>query len=122
MDMLSPVVSVLSAPSIFQPTNHAPGKSMSFTINNDNNIMEVRCIKLDGINSDEMTWPDIGELTLNGKQLCVFKPLRKNSSLRKRKDIIFSTTELLRNSVNTIIIHEATPTPEEKSAFRIKQR
>jgi len=52
----------------------------------------VRCIKLDGkINSEEPTWPDIGELTLNGKKIFDFKPLQNNSALKKRKDEKFTT-------------------------------
>lgn len=43
------------------------------------------------MNSEEPTWPDIGELTLNGRRVFEFKPLQCNSSLKKRKDEKFTT-------------------------------
>jgi hypothetical protein len=54
--------------------------------------VEVRCIKLDGkIGSEESTWPDIGELSMNGRRVIEFKPLPNNSSLKKRRDEKFTT-------------------------------
>lgn len=38
--------------------------------------VEVRCIKLDGkCGAEEPTWPDIGELSVNGKRVHDFRPL-----------------------------------------------
>ncbi len=54
--------------------------------------VEIRCIRLDGKQgSEEPTWPDIGDIAINGKRMIEFKPLQNNSSLKKRKDEKFTT-------------------------------
>ena len=75
MDLLHTVVEVLCDAVPFQPTNHAPLKSLSFKLKQkvSTQALEVRCIKLDGkFNSEEPTWPDIGEISLNGRKVFEF--------------------------------------------------
>ncbi len=48
--------------------------------------LEVRCIRLDGKNNYELTWPDYGYIKFNEAKLLDFKPLVSNSSLKRRKD------------------------------------
>lgn len=55
--------------------------------------VEVRCIKLED-KSHEQCWPHNGELVLNQYKYLEFKPLQQNSSLKKRKDEKFVTTEV----------------------------
>lgn len=42
---------------------------------------------------DEPTWPDYGELLVNGAKLYDFKPLALNTSLKKRKDSVLVLKE-----------------------------
>ena len=51
-----------------------------------NEALEVRCIRIDGINNNVQTWPDIGKITLNDSLLISFIPLATNVGLKKRKD------------------------------------
>lgn len=48
--------------------------------------VEVRCVRLDGKNNYEMTWPDCGYVKINENKILDLKPLVNNSSLRRRKD------------------------------------
>lgn len=48
--------------------------------------VEIRCVRLDGKNNYEMTWPDCGYIKLNENKILDMKPLVNNSSLRRRKD------------------------------------
>lgn len=48
--------------------------------------VEIRCVRLDGKNNYEMTWPDCGYIKLNENKILDLKPLVNNSSLRRRKD------------------------------------
>jgi E3 SUMO-protein ligase PIAS1 len=42
----------------------------------ENRAVELRCIKLDGKHgAEEPTWPDVGDLAVNGKRILEFKPL-----------------------------------------------
>ena len=55
--------------------------------------LEVRAIKLED-KSHEQCWPHNGELVLNQYKYLEFKPLQQNSSLKKRKDEKFVTSEV----------------------------
>jgi E3 SUMO-protein ligase PIAS1 len=88
------VIEILCEPVPFHPTNHASLKTLTFSVKGrvPTQAVEVRCIKLDGkANAEEPTWPDIGELQLNGRKVFEFQPLQVNSSLKKRKDEKFTT-------------------------------
>ena len=52
--------------------------------------VEVRCVMINGI-CHEQTWPDAGDLYINGVRVRQFNPLVANSSLHKRKDEKFFT-------------------------------
>lgn len=91
-DPLAPVKQVL-----VEPSRLASGHKYSFhlslvdhgelqkTIQRDFDI-EIRCLKIDGEHFFEQTWPDKGEIGLNGKIIREFQPLARNSALKKRKD------------------------------------
>lgn len=66
--------------------------------------IEIRCVRLDGPHNYDTTWPDLGELRINEKKILDFKPLAKNSSLKKRKDCSFLTNDfsLIRKGTNTV--------------------
>lgn len=53
----------------------------------------------------EITWPDVGELTINNVRVLEFKPLVLNSSLKKRKDEKYFTNDLNLISSGVNIIH-----------------
>lgn len=55
--------------------------------------VEVRTIRLEN-KTHEHCWPHQGELDLNGYRCLEFKPLQHNSSLKKRKDERFFTTDI----------------------------
>lgn len=48
-------------------------------------LIELRSIKIDG-QYEDISWPDLGDLQLNGKKIQDFRPLANNSCLKKRKD------------------------------------
>ncbi|CAD8212742.1 unnamed protein product [Paramecium pentaurelia] len=81
-------------------------------------LIELRSIKIDG-QYEDISWPDLGDLQLNGKKLLDFRPLANNSSLKKRKD-----EKLMLNleygQVNILTIRELNGTSEMK-AYRINQ-
>ena len=55
-------------------------------LSNPRHQVEMRCIRLDGKNNYELTWPDYGYVKLNENKIADFKPLINNSSLKRRKD------------------------------------
>lgn len=57
-----------------------------FDVANPRYQIEARCVRLDGKNNYELTWPDYGYVKLNESKLLDFKPLINNSSLKRRKD------------------------------------
>lgn len=60
---------------------------MTFEVEDAIDFVEIRCIKIDGTNAaDDITWPDIGDLMLNGRTVLSFIPMQANSSQKKRKD------------------------------------
>ena len=72
-------------------------KTLTLTINlkfthftqiskNQDFAVEIRCLKLDGKNFFEQTWPDKMTLKVNGKLVKDVKALHHNSSLKKRRD------------------------------------
>jgi hypothetical protein len=48
--------------------------------------IEVRCVKIDGINNDVQTWPDICQISFNDNPLLTLAPLANNIGLKKRRD------------------------------------
>ena len=48
----------------------------------------MRSIRLDAKYMNEITWPDFCEILINQQRVAEFKPLKSNSSLKKRKDEI----------------------------------
>jgi len=60
---------------------------------NPSYALEARCIRLED-KSHEQCWPHNGELILNQFKYLEFKPLQQNSSLKKRKDEKFVSTEI----------------------------
>jgi hypothetical protein len=44
---------------------------------------------------DEPTWPDYGEILVNGTRVMDFKALAQNTSLKKRKDAVYVLKEKL---------------------------
>ena len=48
--------------------------------------IEIRSIRVDAKYMYESTWPDFCEIYLNSFKIHEFKPLKSNSSLKKRKD------------------------------------
>ncbi|CAD8097892.1 unnamed protein product [Paramecium primaurelia] len=81
-------------------------------------LIEIRSIKIDGQFQD-ISWPDLGDLQLNGKKIQEFRPLAHNSSLKKRKDEKLEL-KLEQGQVNLLTIREQNQTPELK-AYRINQ-
>ncbi|CAK83720.1 unnamed protein product (macronuclear) [Paramecium tetraurelia] len=81
-------------------------------------LIELRSIKIDG-QYEDISWPDLGDLQLNGKKIQEFRPLANNSCLKKRKDEkLMLNIEL--GQVNLLTIRESNGTPEMK-AYRINQ-
>lgn len=64
----------------------------------------------------EITWPDIGELSINNMRVLEFKPLVLNSSLKKRKDEKYYTNDLnlISPSVNVVHLKESMASSETK--------
>ncbi|MCA9735977.1 hypothetical protein KC799_27820, partial [candidate division KSB1 bacterium] len=79
--------------------------------------IEVRCLKLDYKYLNEQTWLDSGELYLNMRRVCEFKPLQMNSALKKRKDEKFFYREHLL-VINSIKFQDIKPNYEQKPNVR----
>jgi len=60
---------------------------------NDDIGVEVRCIRLEN-KSHEQCWPHQGGLELNNTKLLEFRPLQLNSSLKRRKDEKFYSSDI----------------------------
>ncbi|CAD8127578.1 unnamed protein product [Paramecium sonneborni] len=81
-------------------------------------LVELRSIKIDG-QFEDICWPDLGDLQLNGKKIQDFKPLANNSCLKKRKDekIMLNIEQ---GQVNILTIREQNGSQDLKS-YRINQ-
>jgi hypothetical protein len=57
----------------------------------------------------EITWPDFGEVCLNSTRILELKPLQANSSVKKRKDEKYTTSDMsiLSTNVNHLMIKES---------------
>ncbi|CAD8113012.1 unnamed protein product [Paramecium sonneborni] len=81
-------------------------------------LVELRSIKIDG-QFEDISWPDFGDLQLNGKKIQDFKPLANNSSLKKRKDEkLILNTELGQSNLLTIREQNGN---QDLQAYRINQ-
>jgi len=69
---------------------------------NDDIGVEVRCIRLEN-KSHEQCWPHLGGLELNNTKLLEFRPLQLNSSLKRRKDEKFYSSDI-KSGNNTVQI------------------
>lgn len=49
-------------------------------------MIEIRCLKIDGMNQYDFSWPDCASLRINDEKPTEFKPLQYLSSVKKRKD------------------------------------
>lgn len=63
------------------------------------NLVELRCLKIDGVYED-IAWPDLGEVNLNGKRILELRPLAHNSCLKKRKDEKLSLNTEVNNTIS----------------------
>ena len=94
MDQFNSVIKTVLGPVSFQNLRMMNHKTFSFST--DKPLVEIRCIRMDTkYSSEEITWPDMGELFLNGKRIAEFRPLPQNSCLKKRKDDKIMATDLL---------------------------
>jgi E3 SUMO-protein ligase PIAS1 len=122
MDPLHKIIEVLSEAVPFRPTQHAPSRTFQFGLKDRimKQVVEVRCIRIDGKNgAEEPTWPDVGDLFLNGRKIFEFKPIQNNSALKKRKDEKIIAKDVNYYAHNTIQIRESVPTNEQKTTCRI---
>lgn len=113
LDPLHKIIETIVPPLRFKPSKDHHCKTIKFATSNPikNQSVEIRCLRLDEAGGDEqITWPDLGEVQLNGRRLLDFRPLHKNSSLKKRKDEKFTTKDYLEN--NTLILKEAKATKD----------
>lgn len=117
LDPLHQSIDVLLEPKIFNTLNNSQGYH-GFYVNKLNYTAEIRCLRIDGKNSEEISWPDYGELQLNGKKIGDFKPLAQNSSLKKRKDDKIKL-DVMEKANNFITIKEFSCTNEQKQTYRI---
>jgi E3 SUMO-protein ligase PIAS1 len=65
---------------------------------------------------DEPTWPDYGEILVNGVRLFDFKPLAQNTSLKKRKDSVYVLREKIKiGEANFVTLRELKPSAQEQA-------
>lgn len=113
MDPINKVSEVIVAPMLLSGI----GLKTSFDVPADvytmlgkkNHAVEIRCIRIDGTrNMYEPTWPDMGEIELNGSKLREFVPLQTNSSLKKRKDEKFTLRDvsIIIKGTNKFVLRE----------------
>lgn len=112
LDPMSRVKLILCKPQNFRPTQHAPSKTMSFPIGKRESDVhvEIRCIRINGgLGQEEITWPDVGDLTINGIMQKEFKPLARNCATKKRKDEKFVAKEIKYETNNIVRLREGIP-------------
>ncbi|CAD8063015.1 unnamed protein product [Paramecium primaurelia] len=86
--------------------------------------IEIRCLRIDGKDGlNEITWPDYGELQINGVKITEFKPLSINYRVMKRKDNSINITNYIKyNEQNQITLIEYKSNEELKKQFRIQHQ
>lgn len=77
--------------------------------------IEIRCLKLDGVNQYDISWPDCASLRINDEKPTEFKPLQYLSSVKKRKDnaVIVDNALTKGSGYNLLIRLEMKPVTKE---------
>lgn len=112
-DLFSPVTDILCTPIFFQLEQPIPQKHFQFKTKDSfkGSSIQFRCLRVDENHGlDEITWPDYGEVLVNGAKLFEFKPLNQNTSLKKRKDSVLILREKLNSGLaNYVTLKETRP-------------
>ncbi|CAK62008.1 unnamed protein product (macronuclear) [Paramecium tetraurelia] len=117
MDQFCEVITTLVDPCPFKKNGLTNSKLVRFKT--DCEMVDIRCIRLDSPQAaQEITWPDLGEIQLNGKKVFEFVPLSLQSCLHKRKDEKLFCT-IPKNEECTLIFKESIPGIDQKRKFRI---
>lgn len=77
----------------------------------------MRILRIDG-GSEDVQWPDIGDLHFNSYRISEFKPLAQLSSLKKRKDETIQL-EVTEKCNNLLWLREGPATTEIKKTSRV---
>jgi hypothetical protein len=96
MDPFFPVHSIIAPAQFFHLSQPASAKNFQFSVTDlpKMHSLQLRCLRVDDNHGlDEPTWPDYGEVLTNGTKVQEFKPLTQNTSLKKRKDCIYTLKE-----------------------------
>lgn len=128
MDPLSKVIETIMPPILLAGS----GVEASFEVppelyiqlGKKHHSVEIRCLRLDGTrNMHETTWPDIGDISVNGMKMKEFQPLMANSSLKKRKDerIIVKDVSIIVKGENRLSFREGNSShlPHKSTSYRM---
>lgn len=91
-------------------------------IKEENQMIEVRSIRLDGHSSYEISWPDFGAIHSFDKHID-FKPLQYNSSIKKRKEetLIIDKAKVIESKTIPLKIEVKQPTKDFGKNHRIRE-
>ncbi|CAD8104004.1 unnamed protein product [Paramecium sonneborni] len=118
IDQFCEVITTIVDPCSFQKNGLTNSKLIKFKT--DCEMVDIRCIRLDSpLSAQEITWPDLGEIQLNGQKIFDFIPLSQQSCLHKRKDEKLLCS-IPKNEECTLIFKETIPGIDQKRKFRIK--
>ncbi|CAD8094994.1 unnamed protein product [Paramecium sonneborni] len=120
MDPLHKVENILAFLTLETRSQSEKSTTMNFTLNQVelNQSIDIRCIRLDGYRY-EQSWPDIGDLMINGIKVVQFKPLKVNSSLKYRKDEYY-TIKNPKQGQYRIVLRSQSSNLNDRKNFQIK--